>query len=154
MKLKPVSLLLAGVLLAASSLRAADNLKLNNRLDYSSDSEDGPLITGEHMDEGVVDGKPNYVIIYGEGCFNSKRQARRTVNLYEKYKDRVHFVVIDLDKKRSSAQQQLVKEYYQGYIPHVIVLDSHGKSTYNASGEVDEKKIAGLLDGLLERQGS
>lgn len=37
----------------------------------------------------------NYVIIYGEGCFNSKRQARRTVDLCSKYRSKVHFVVIE-----------------------------------------------------------
>jgi hypothetical protein len=46
---------------------------------------------------GTESGKPNYVIIYGEGCFNSKRQAQRTVELHNKYRSRVHFVVIDLD---------------------------------------------------------
>ena len=152
MKMKLASLALVATLFGASSVGAADNLRLNNRLDYASDSLDGPLITGEHMDEGATEGKPNYVIIYGEGCFNSKRQARRTVSLYEKYKDRVHFVVIDLDKKRSVAQQQIVKEYYTGYIPHVVVLDGRGKAAYNSSGEVDEKKISGLLDGLLQTQ--
>jgi hypothetical protein len=48
-------------------LPAADNLKLNPHLDYSSDSQDGALITGEHMQEGAAAGRPNYVIIYGEG---------------------------------------------------------------------------------------
>ena len=79
---------------------AIDNLKLNSRLDYTSDSLDGPLITGDDMQSGFVAGKPNYVIIYGEGCFNSKRQARRTVELYNKYRGQVHFVVIDLDVHR------------------------------------------------------
>lgn len=46
---------------------AADNLKLNPKLDYDSDSQDGPLITGDNMDAGVAAGKPNYVIFYGEG---------------------------------------------------------------------------------------
>jgi hypothetical protein len=50
-----------------------DNLKLNPKLDYASDSLDGPLITGNDTQSGFVAGKPNYVIIYGEGCFNSKR---------------------------------------------------------------------------------
>jgi len=59
---------------------------LNSKLDYTSDSQDGPLITGEHMDAGFVAGKPAYVILYGEACYNSKRQARRTVELYNKYK--------------------------------------------------------------------
>ena len=61
---------------------AGENLKLNPKLDYTSDSEDGPLITGSSMDAGFDPGKPAYVIMYGEGCFNSKRQAwRRTCEI-------------------------------------------------------------------------
>ncbi len=55
--------LLAGLLLPA---HAADNLKLNPKLDYNSDSQDGPLITGDNLDAGLAAGKPNYVIFYGE----------------------------------------------------------------------------------------
>ena len=130
--------------------RAAENLKLNQHLDYASDSQDGPLITGDHLEEGTVAGKPAYVILYGEGCFNSKRQARRTVELYEKYRGKVQFVVIDLDQKYPAAQEELVKKFYQGYIPHVVVLDRDGKPAYNASGEVDEKEIAKILDRTLQ----
>jgi hypothetical protein len=128
---------------------AAENLHLNQHLDYTSDSHDGPLITGDRMQDGAVAGKPNYVIIYGEGCYNSKRQARRTVSLYEKYKGRVNFVVIDLDEKHSPAQNELQHKYYRGYIPHVVVLDAKGNPAYNQSGEVDEAVISGLLDKLL-----
>jgi len=128
---------------------AGDNLKLNPKLDYTSDSQDGPLITGDDMEAGVVAGKPAYVILYGEGCFNSKRQARRTVSLYEKYKGRVQFVAVDLDHRLSPAQQQLQKKYYRGYIPHVVVLDAAGAAVFNSSGEVDESIISGLLDKAL-----
>jgi len=63
-----LSLLFAAFLAGTvAPLRAGDNLRLNQRLDYSSDSQDGPLITGDHMDEGAVAGQPNYVIFYGEG---------------------------------------------------------------------------------------
>src|ERR1700732_4601869 len=110
-------------MLSSPLLFAIDNPKLNSKLDYTSDSLDGPVITGDDAQTGFVPGKPNYVIIYGEGCFNSKRQARRTVELYNKYRSRVHFVVIDLDVQRSPEQQQLVKLYYKGYIPHVLVLN-------------------------------
>jgi thioredoxin-like negative regulator of GroEL len=130
-------------------VRAAENLKLNQHLDYSSDSQDGPLITGDHLEDGVVAGKPTYVIVYGEGCFNSKRQARRTVDLYEKYKGRVQFVVVDLDQWRSPAQQELVKKFYQGSIPHVVVLNREGKIAYNAAGEVEESEISKVLDKIL-----
>lgn len=67
------------------------------------------------------------MIIYGEGCFNSKLQARRTVERYSKYRSSIHFVAIDLDIALSAKQQEFVKEYYKGYIPHVLVLDGHGK---------------------------
>jgi len=136
------------LLLSVSSF-AAEHLQLNPHLDYTSDSQDGPLITGADMDAGFVAGKPAYVILYGEGCFNSKRQARRTVSLYAKYKQRVQFVVIDLDHPLSAAQRELQKKYYRGYIPHVVVLDAAGSPLYNASGEVDESHISILLDKAL-----
>ena len=126
---------------------ATDNLELNPHLDYGSDSLDGPLITGTDAQSGFVSGKTNYVIMYGEGCFNSKRQARRTVELYNKYRSQVHFVVVDLDVQRSPGQQDLVKKYYKGYIPHVLVLDAHGEPLYNQSGEVD----SGVIEDLFKR---
>ena len=141
---------LCAVALSASCALAADNLKLNQHLDYSSDSHDGPLITGDHLDDGVAAGQPAYIIIYGEGCYNSKRQARSTVSLYEKYRGKVQFVLLDLDQKRTPAQDVLITKFYKGYIPHVVVLNSEGKPVYNASGEVDEKEISKLLDGITK----
>lgn len=61
-----LALAVASLALAARS-DAGENLKLNPRLDYSSDSQDGPLIKGDHMDDGAVAGRPNYVLIVGEG---------------------------------------------------------------------------------------
>lgn len=136
-------------LTALPSLFAIDNLKLNSNLNYGSDSLDGALITGSDAQSGFIAGKPNYVIIYGEGCFNSKRQARRTVELYNKYRSHVHFVVVDLDIQRSPEQQQLVKQYYQGYIPHVVVLDAHGVPLYNRSGEVQSRVIEDIFQKSL-----
>jgi hypothetical protein len=137
--------------IATPALFAIDNLKLNSHLDYSSDSLDGALITGSDVQSGFVAGKPNYVIIYGEGCFNSKRQARRTVELYNKYRSQVHFVAIDLDVRRSPEQQQLVKQYYRGYIPHVVVLDAHGNPLYNQSGEVESQAIEEIFQKSLSQ---
>jgi hypothetical protein len=146
--MKPLAIL---ALMAAlvSTASAGENLKLNTKLDYTSDSQDGPLITGDDMGAGFTAGKPTYVLMYGEGCYNSKRQARRTVSLYEKYKGRVQFVVVDLDHRLSPAQQELKKKYYRGYIPHVVVLDAAGAAAYNQSGEVDEGAISGVLDKVL-----
>ena len=62
----------------------------------------------------------------------------------------MQFVTIDMDSARPSGQQQLVKKYYQGYIPHVVVLDARGAPVYNQGGEVSESEISRLLDGLLD----
>ncbi len=140
MKRNLILMLLGSCLALPALLGAAANLRLNPKLDYSSDSQDGPLITGDQMEDGAVRGEPNYI---------SKRQARRSVNLYEKYKGRVNFVIIDLDRKRSPAQQELVKKYYQGYIPHVAILDKSGNAVYNSSGEVEESRISTIFDTLL-----
>src|SRR3954469_21640339 len=58
--------LLTVALLLASAF-AGDNLKLNPKLDYDSDSLDGPLVSGDRLAESIVAGKPNYVLIVGEG---------------------------------------------------------------------------------------
>ena len=139
------------LMLTSPASFSIDNLKLNSNLNYGSDSLDGPLITGADAQSGFVAGKPNYVIIYGEGCFNSKRQARRTVELYNKYRSQVHFVVVDLDVPRSPEQQQLVKQYYKGYIPHVLVLDAHGTPLYNQSGEVESRAIEDIFQKSLSQ---
>ena len=79
---------------------------------------------------------------------NSKRQARRSVSLYEKYKDRVQFVIIDLDKQRPAEQQELVRQHYRGSIPRVAVLDAEGNAVYNQAGEISESEVSRLPDGL------
>jgi predicted transcriptional regulator len=58
-------------------------------------------------------------------------------------------VIIDLDKTRPAEQQELVKKYYKGYIPHVVVLDAKGNALYNQAGEIGESEISRVLDGLL-----
>ena len=46
MTIKKIALLLGLFLLAVPTVFSIDNLKLNEHLDYGSDSLDGPLITG------------------------------------------------------------------------------------------------------------
>jgi hypothetical protein len=60
-------------------------------------------------------------------------------------------VVIDLDVQRSPDQQQLVEQYYKGYIPHVLVLDARGETLYDQSGEVDSRVIEDLFNKSLRR---
>ena len=60
----------------------------------------------------------------------------------------MHFVIIDLDKTRPAEQQQLVRKYYKGYIPQVVVLDAKGDAVYSQAGEIGESEVSRILDGL------
>src|SRR5215469_9488490 len=92
--------LIAALLLATlpAPVPAADNLKLKPGLDYMKNAWQGPAIEGDQLSDGVEKGKPNLIFMYAEFCFDAKRQAQRTVEMYRDYGDRVHFVIIDLSR--------------------------------------------------------
>ncbi|MGQ0793341.1 MAG: hypothetical protein ACT4NX_04545 [Deltaproteobacteria bacterium] len=139
-----------GLALAADLGIAATNLKLNPGLDYNSDSNDGPLITGDDMSDGAVTpGKPAHIIFYHRECYNSKRQARRTVELYEKYRGRVNFIVVDVESALSIEQKELKARFYKNYIPHVTIFDGKGNVVYTKSGEFAVGNISTILDAAL-----
>jgi len=132
------------------SLYSADKLVLSPNLDYSDHNKNqGLLITGENMDDGFKKGTVNYIIFYFEKCYNAKRQARVTVNMYEKYKERVHFVVIDLNLLLSPAQMKLARKYCSGKIPHTTILDGKGGLIFDYTGEADETTMSGWVDYAL-----
>ena len=60
----------------------------------------------------------------------------------------MQFVVIDLNQTRPAEQQRLVRNYYKGYIPHVVILDAKGNAVYNQAGEISESGVSRILDGL------
>lgn len=53
--------------LAVSPLTAAEHLRVNPHLTYSSEANQGPLITGDHMNDGAVQGAPNLIFMYAQG---------------------------------------------------------------------------------------
>jgi hypothetical protein len=57
---------------------------------------------------------------------------------------------VDLDRKASPSQQELIRKYHRGYIPHVTILDKRGKVVYNSAGEAEESRIAGILDEAVK----
>ncbi len=132
------------------SVNAATNLKLNPNLDYSSDSNDGPLITGDNITDGMIQqGKPAYIIFYHHECYNSKRQAKRTVELYEKYEGNIDFIIVDLDSKISNEQNELRERFYRNYIPLVTIIGANGSVLYNRSGEIGTDLLSSILDKAL-----
>jgi len=142
--------LAAPFLLAVPALlNGADNLRMNPRLDYMKNGVQGPLILGDKMDEGVREGVPNLIFFYAEYCYNAKRQALRTVELYRDYKDSVHFVVLDLSQPLTPSQIDLFKKYFSPDFPHIIILNSLGKPVFDYVGETPTATLIGWLDFAL-----
>jgi len=152
MRGKGIVTLVALLLALPAALQCADNLVLNPNLDYSDhNKKQGPLITGDNMDDGLVEGVPNYILFYGEKCYNSKRQARLTVHMYEKYKDRVHFVIVDLDKIGSYQHKYLANHYFVGDIPHTTLLDKQGRVVFDYTGDTVESIVDGWIAYTLRK---
>ena len=137
-------------LFISNNLIAGTDLKLNPKLRYSSDSNDGPLITGKDLDKANLSTeKPSHIIFYYRECYNSKRQAKRTVELYDKFTEKVNFVVIDLDHIRNKDQVNLKRKYYTNYIPHVTIFSQDGKVVYDRAGEVSTDKLSDILESQI-----
>lgn len=128
----------------------AENLVLNPHLNYKKNNHQGPLITGDNMLESIKPGVPNFIVFYAEFCYNAKRQARTTVDLYKKYKDRVHFVIIDFEYGWSAAQNKLVQKYFAMNIPQIVILDAKGRPVFNYIGQTPESTLEGWLNATLE----
>lgn len=134
----------------AQTVLAADHLKLKPGLDYMKNAWQGPLIDGDNLWDGLVKGKPNYIFMYGEFCYDAKRQALRTVELYHDYGDRVHFVIIDLSRPIPKlTQMPLVNKYFSGFFPQTTILDENGKIVLDYTGEIDDATLIGWLDAVV-----
>ena len=137
------------LLVGPALLTAAENLRMSPGVDYMKNGVQGPLILGDHMDDVVKQGVPNFIFIYAEFCYNAKRQALRTVELYRDYKKSVHFVVMDLSQPLTPAQIDLFKKYLSASFPHIIILDSQGKPVFDYIGETPAATLIGWLDWSL-----
>ena len=129
----------------------ATDLKLAPDLSFSDDSSANFPIQGKNLSDGSLAGDHATVIFFGTAnCWNTAREAERLVQLYPQYKDKIHFVVVDL-RSPSLAQNVLIARYYHGYIPTIAVIDSSGKILYDRAGETasgrgDTSNLQKLLD--------
>jgi hypothetical protein len=146
-----VVIFIALAMIFASGLRleGADHLRLNPSLNFRKNGHQGQLIFGEHLQDGLQAGKVNYIVFYAEFCYNAKRQARRTVDLYDKFQPRVHFVIVDFEYGWSAAQNVLVNKYFSGNIPQIVILDSKGRPVFNYIGEARETTLQAWLKAAL-----
>jgi hypothetical protein len=137
----------------AGRVDAASDLKLAYGLSFDDDSSPNFPIQALNLSEGSITPGSATVIFFGtSNCWNTAREAERLVKLYPQFRDRIHFVIVDLNHV-GPEQQQLVAAYYRGYIPTITAIDRHGVVLYDQAGETsstrgDSANLQRLLDSV------
>ncbi len=149
MKRSGTMLVLMMTFVGCSMLQGADHLRLNPTLNFRKNGHQGQLIFGDHLEDGAAAGKVNYIVFFAEFCYNAKRQARRTVELYQQFHNHVHFVIVDFEYGWSAAQNVLVNKYFSGNIPQIVIVDSKGRPVFNYIGEARLATLRAWLNAAL-----
>jgi hypothetical protein len=137
--------------ICAQPADAAENLRLREGLSYVHDLDKGFPILADKMDDVKLEqGKATLLFFGAAGDLNTNRQAKRVVELYKKYKDQLKFIIVDVDHVTAADSKQLIKNYYQGYIPQEVILDKQGKTFWTHIGEIDGSALAAQLDKSLQ----
>jgi hypothetical protein len=134
-------------------VQAGSDLRLAPDLSFDDDSSPNFPIQGRNLSDGQGHTGEATMIFFGtSNCWNTAREAERLVKLYPQFRNRVHFVVVDL-RNVAPAQKVLVSHYYRGYIPTITAIDSAGHVIYNRAGETattrgDTSNLQRLLDSV------
>jgi hypothetical protein len=132
---------------------AASGLNLAPELSFDDDSSPNFPIQGQNLSEGSIASGEATVIFFGTAnCWNTAREAERLVKLYPQFRNRIHFVIVDL-RNVAPEQVPLVSHYYHGYIPTISAIDSSGNVIYDRAGETastrgDTSDLQRLLDSV------
>jgi hypothetical protein len=144
-------LILSACLFAADPVRAASDLRLAPDLSFTDDSSSNFPIAGNSIGDATVASDRATIMFFGTAhCWNTNREAQRLVALYPKYRDKIDFVIVDLDHP-SLSQRPLIARYYRGSIPTITIIDRKGEVIYNRAGETaatrgDTSKLEALLN--------
>ena len=141
------------MMLGAPTARAASGLRLAPKLSFDDDSSPNFPIQGQNLSEGSIASGEATVIFFGtSNCWNTAREAERLVKLYPQFRNRIRFVIVDLNHA-GPEQKALVSHYYHGYIPTITAIDSRGNLIYDRAGETastrgDTSNLERLLDSV------
>jgi hypothetical protein len=140
----------ACVVAIAELVEAGENLTLAPGLSFTDDSSDSFPIRGEDLGAAATGGGRATIAFFGAAhCWNTNREAERLVALYPKFRDRMRFVVVDVNHP-SESQRALMQQHYRGYIPTLVVFSADDRVLYSGSGETARRRgDTGPLEKLL-----
>lgn len=131
---------LGGAVTTVGVADAAQNLTLAPELSFTDDSSDSFPIRGSELDTAEIPAGRVAIVFFGAArCWNTNREAERLVALYPKFREQVTFVIIDVNHP-SAPQHRLMRRYYTGYIPTIVLFDRDGGVLYSGSGETATRR--------------
>jgi len=117
------------------AVEGAQNLTLAPGLSFTDDSSDSFPIRGNDLGTAeIAPGRVAIVFFGAAHCWNTNREAERLVAVYPKFREQVSFVVVDVNHP-SAAQRPLMRRFYTGYIPTIVIFARDGGVLYSESGE-------------------
>ncbi|XP_024524079.1 thioredoxin-like protein HCF164, chloroplastic [Selaginella moellendorffii] len=100
-------------------------------------------------EEAIHNGKPTVVEFYADWCEVCREMARDVYSVEEKYRDRVNFVMLNVDNSKWEAE---LDEFGVEGIPHFAFLDGKGNEEGNIVGRLPKKYFAENVDALAKGQ--
>lgn len=139
----PAKLLLITMLLwGGTAANAAENLKLLPGISFTQDDGPGFPIVGDKMDDCAIEpGKPTFIFFGAAQHMHTNRQAKRLCDLYKRNAATTKFIIIDVDNPPNEMARQLLRQYYQSYVPAQLMLDANGKQVWSQIGKVQKGKL-------------
>lgn len=128
---------------------SAENLRLRPDISFTQDAGSGFPVLADKLDDVAIEpGKPNLIFFGAAKNLNTNRQAKRLVDLYKKNAGTMKFIVIDVDNAPTDAAKELVRKYYQNYVPSQILIDGSGKQVWSQVGEVQIGRLQSHIQNL------
>ncbi|WP_036028220.1 thioredoxin family protein [Leptolyngbya sp. PCC 6406] len=98
------------------------------------------------LESALINGKPSLVEFYANWCTSCQAMAGEMANLREGYRDRVNFVMLNIDNSKWLPE---MLSYRVDGIPHFVYLDDRGETVSMAIGEQPQTILSSNLDALL-----
>eukprot|EP00850_Spirogloea_muscicola_P002982 SM000011S19160 [mRNA] locus=s11:1326119:1327264:+ [translate_table: standard] len=109
--------------LAVASVAAAVGLFLSTRLAAPTATLASLAVQATPYDEALANGRPTVVEFYADWCEVCKEMAREVGSAEDEYRDRVNFVMLNVDNSKWDAE---LDEFGVEGIPHFAFLDAKG----------------------------
>ncbi|MBO9308656.1 MAG: thioredoxin fold domain-containing protein [Chloroflexi bacterium] len=101
------------------------------------------------ISEIALNGKPHFIRFAAAWCQPCRQMRPAVQAVRSKYGGRVNFWEVDVD---NSASKRLVQRYNVQFIPHIVLLDSRGRTFRTLEGLQTQQELDRAIRALLANE--